>query len=67
MNQETNLETLRTTLRQFGLNPTDWRLKPHSEERLLLVHREDEDFQMMGFVEEGLSGYEWQELQVYSI
>ncbi len=49
-----NMQTLKTALSQFGLNPRDWKLRLQSkstqEAQVRVLHRRDRDLCFVGLV-----------------
>ena len=44
---------LQNQVRQYGLNPQEWQLKPLSTSKVLFVKQKDESLQIIGSVEKG--------------
>lgn len=49
---KTILENLVSQIRQFGLNPQDWKLIPQGRREVRLVHRRDDSFRFVGFIDQ---------------
>jgi hypothetical protein len=60
-------ESLQNSLKQYGLNPTDWRLEPSSEEEYLIQSREDDDFMFFGKISGSPTNPKWQSIQLFSL
>ena len=58
---------LHLKLKSYGLNPLDWRVRRHGQNRCLLIHREDKQFTLIGRTRRVGEKMEWHSLRLLTL
>jgi hypothetical protein len=61
------LSMLATKLRDFGLNPRDWRIVPQGHDRFKVEYTDDETWYFLGTVKEKENETTWERLHLASL
>ena len=60
-------QSLQVDLKGFGLNPQDWQLQQTSNDRWLILSKDDPEFAFQGRTQKKHSGWAWQQVQLISL
>lgn len=62
-----NLSSLRSELIRFGLNPKDWQLKARNSSEFLIRSEQDQNFILLGKVQNKKTIPEWHSICLFSL
>lgn len=63
MNLNEKLQYELKKLRDFGLNPSDWKIEPSQKKTYRIIHKEDTNFILKGYFDKQA----WQKIWLQSI
>ena len=67
MQNNKNFFELKSQLKEFGLNPTEWKLNRNGKKEFLIISNLDSDFIFKGTTQKKLKKMEWRGLQLVSL
>jgi hypothetical protein len=67
MSQQEQLLKLKSDLKHFGLNPSEWTLKKMRALQIKVEHRLDKSFAFMGHATKKKNQVKWQSLKLISL
>ena len=60
-------QQLQTNLRNFGLNPSDWKVIPLNEDFAEIHSREDEGIRLLGAATRRKDQWDWESIELFEI